>query len=113
MELLNFEKDGLKKISLEGMTTIDNEKVDKDGDILLGVDLTEYVGGEDFERASKINILQLKYSTRRQKPEWTAARLCQGKKNKHDLSSSDWPISLKDLLPLIPGMMYCKSLKSN
>lgn len=84
MELLNFEKDGLKKISLEGMTTIDNEKVDKDGDILLGVDLTEYFGGEDFERASKINISQLKYSTRRQKLEWTAARLCQGKKNTHD-----------------------------
>lgn len=84
MELLNFAKDGLKKISLEGMTTIDNEKVDKEGDILLGVDLTEYFGGEDFEQASKINISQLKYSTRRKDLEWTAARLCQGKKTQYD-----------------------------
>ncbi len=84
MDLLNFEKDGLKKISLEGMTTIDNEKVDADGDVMLGVDLTEYYGGEDFETANKINISQLKYSTRHPNLEWTAARVCRGKKKQYD-----------------------------
>jgi hypothetical protein len=82
LELLNFENDGLKALALEGLITPDLQYVDPDGDVCLGVDLTEYYSGENFEEASRVVVSQLKYSTRHPQLEWTAARLCAGKNGK-------------------------------
>jgi hypothetical protein len=51
---------------------------DVDPKLLLGVDLTEYFGGRDFESANQVVVSQLKYSHRNQNRSWTAARLTQG-----------------------------------
>jgi len=82
--LLNFNDDGLKKLSLEGMTSSDNAIVDQEGDVMLGVDLTEYYGGEDFNSAISVKVSQLKYSTRRKHLNWTVSRICQGKKKRYE-----------------------------
>jgi hypothetical protein len=78
--LLNFNKDGLKRISIEGLDYADKAIEDPDGDICLGVDLTEYYGGKDVKSAKRVIISQLKYSTRHPNLEWTASRVCAGRK---------------------------------
>lgn len=82
LELLNFESEGLKLITIEELSPMDVKKmpIDTDGDILLGVDLTEYYGGNDISTAKRVVVSQLKYSTRKPSLPWTAARICQGKK---------------------------------
>lgn len=80
LDLLNFKDDGLKAVTIEGLTKPDEKIIDNDGDALLGVDLTEYYGGEGFKDAAKIIVSQLKYSTRRPNLEWTTAKICTGKK---------------------------------
>jgi hypothetical protein len=79
LELLNSKEDGLKLIALEGLTSQENAFVDPDGDICLGVDLSEYYGANKFVDAQQLVISQLKYSTVHPSLEWTAARLCSGK----------------------------------
>ena len=81
LELLNISADGLKAISVEGLTKIDESRLTS-GDVLLGVDLKEYYGGRDFRSAKKVTISQLKYSTRNASKSWTPSQICSGKKHK-------------------------------
>lgn len=80
LDLLNFDEKGLKSIAIENLDSGDANDLDPDGDLLLGVDMTEYFGGIKLENSDKVVVSQLKYSTRHPDLEWTAARLCQGKK---------------------------------
>jgi hypothetical protein len=59
-------------VRLEGLTPTD--AADED-DRFLGVDLSEYYGGDDLLAASHVVVTQLKYSVRRPERPWTAARL--------------------------------------
>ena len=87
LNLLNFKKEGLKSLSIEGVASSESERIDKVGDKLLGVDLTEYYCGEDFESASYIIISQLKYSTRNPSKNFTLSDLTKLKNsNKPDSS---------------------------
>lgn len=81
LELLNFSKEGLKAVSIEGLTSADEKRMVNLADSLLGVDLTEYYGGESFSEAYKIIVSQLKYSTRHADRPWTTALICKGKKH--------------------------------
>jgi hypothetical protein len=83
IELINFNEDGLKALTLEGTVVNDATEIDPDGDRMLGVDLGEYFGGEDFESATKIVFSQLKYSTRHSTTPWSIASISQGKKSKY------------------------------
>ncbi|QXV63724.1 hypothetical protein INP83_11450 [Mucilaginibacter sp. 21P] len=80
LELFNFNQDGLKAITIEGAAPEDAKILDPDEDLLLGVDVGEYFGGEKFEDYNKLVFSQLKYSTRHPTMPWTIARICQGKK---------------------------------
>lgn len=80
LELLNFSDEGLKSIAVENLDPVDSTEIDQDGDILLGVDLTEYYGGENFASAKKVIVSQLKYSTRHSEMQWTASKVTTGKK---------------------------------
>lgn len=73
----------LKGIRLEGPPPNEAAEVDPTCKDLLGIDLAEYFGGTQFEDASMVIHSQLKYSTRRSKDAWTAARLAQGKRTSH------------------------------
>lgn len=78
--LLNFKLDGLKSITIEGIDKEDSNKIDPNTGALLGVDLTEYYSSSNLKHASKINICQLKYSTKHSSKEWTAFSISAGKK---------------------------------
>jgi hypothetical protein len=62
----------LRLVRLEGLTPADAAEED---DRFLGVDLSEYYGGEDLLAASRVVVTQLKYSVRHPERRWTAARL--------------------------------------
>ena len=64
-ELLSFDDNSLKLIYIEGIEKELAKIKDPTGEKLLGVDLTEYYGSEEFEKTSKVIISQLKYSTLR------------------------------------------------
>jgi hypothetical protein len=64
----------LRRVVLEGLTP---PEAIADPHELLGVDLSEYFGGESFEAASKVALSQLKYSSRNPTTAWTAARLAR------------------------------------
>lgn len=78
-DLLNFDEDGLKAITIEGVDQNTN-KLDPSGSKFLGVDITEYFGGDSFISAKKVVVTQLKYSTRRIAENWTISKLYSGKK---------------------------------
>ncbi len=80
-ELLSFEEEGLKTLYIEGIEKALGEKADPTGEKLLGVDLTEYYGDEEFEKATKIIVSQLKYSTLRANENYTFSKLYKGKKS--------------------------------
>ena len=80
LELLNFERDGLKKLTIEGPA---ESTIDSTGRSLLSIDLGEYYGGEDFGEATEVVFSQLKYSTRNDSLNYTLGRLCKGKKAGH------------------------------
>lgn len=82
LELLNFDNKGLKAITIEGIEKNLSVKIDPSGEKFLGIDLTEYFGGKDFESADSIVISQLKYSTRRASENFTFSKLYEGKKPK-------------------------------
>lgn len=65
-------RSGLSLIRLEGLTPADAQEGD---DRFLGVDLSEYYGGETVRDATRILVTQLKYSVRHPTRRWTAARL--------------------------------------
>ncbi|HRE76380.1 MAG TPA: ATP-binding protein [Flavobacterium sp.] len=80
LELLNFDNSSLKAITIEGFEKNLTRKIDPFGEKFLGIDLTEYFGGKDFESAESILISQLKYSTRRANENFTFSKLYEGKK---------------------------------
>jgi uncharacterized Zn-finger protein len=80
LELLNFEKLSLKAITIEGFEKNLSKKIDSSGEKFLGIDLTQYSGGNDFESAESIVISQLKYSTRRANENFSFSKLYEGKK---------------------------------
>ncbi|MFY7938636.1 MAG: ATP-binding protein [Flavobacterium sp.] len=80
-ELLNFNENGLKCITIEGVDAENANKLDPIGDKLLGVDIAEYYGDENFNDAKQVIISQLKYSTRRTHENWTFSKLYTGKKS--------------------------------
>lgn len=51
-------------------------------DYFLGVDLSEYYGGDKLQSATRVVPSQLKYSTRHPTRAWTASRLCADGTNK-------------------------------
>lgn len=81
LELLNFDDRGLKAITVEGFENNASKKIDPTGEMFLGIDLTEYYGGKDFENSHAIIISQLKYSTRRVDENYTYSKLYEGKKS--------------------------------
>lgn len=81
LELLNFSADGLKAVAIEGLTNADEQVMTGHGDVLLGVDLTEYYGSDSFKTADSVIVSQLKYSTRNPNLNWTTAAICKGKKH--------------------------------
>ena len=82
LELLNFDSEGLKAITIEDFEKNISKKIDPSGENFLGIDLTEFYGGNDFESAESIIISQLKYSTRRATENFTFFKLYEGKKSK-------------------------------
>ena len=81
LELLNFDNQGLKAITMEGIEMNLSNRIDPTGEKFLGIDLTEYFGGNDFESADSIVISQLKYSTRRASENFSYSKLYEGKKS--------------------------------
>ena len=79
-ELLSFDDNSLKLLYIEGIEKELAKKTDPTGEKLLGVDLTEYYGSEEFEKASKVVISQLKYSTLRANENYTFSKLYENKK---------------------------------
>jgi hypothetical protein len=81
MELLQLGRTKLMCIAIEGPETKEAERIDPTGSNLLGIDITEYFEGEDFQNATRIVFSQLKYSTRRASINYTLSKLClEGKK---------------------------------
>lgn len=78
--LLNFDDNGLKAISVEGINSKNARLIDPYNDKLLGVDVVEYYGGEDFERAKTVIVSQIKYSTSRAEVNLSFFDLYKGKK---------------------------------
>jgi len=81
LRLINFDAMGLKAIAIENLSNSDSSYLDTSGGMSLGVDLTEYYGGQNFANASKVVVSQLKYSTRTPDKNWTVARICTSRKN--------------------------------
>ena len=78
VQLLNPRSD-LQRVFMEGLSPVDVSANEIDDDFFLGVDLSEYYAGEKFETASRIELSQLKYSTRHPNKAWTTSRLCAAK----------------------------------
>jgi hypothetical protein len=72
VQLLN-PRSGLQRVFMEGVSQEDASEIDDD--LFLGVDLSEYYGGDKFETAGRVEVSQLKYSTRHPGKVWTASRL--------------------------------------
>lgn len=89
LDLLNFDEKGLKAVTIEGVEKNASQKLDPTGEKFLGIDLTEYYGGVDFETANLVVISQLKYSTRRANENYTYSKLYKGKESKRGLLSID------------------------
>ena len=63
----------LHRIVIEDVSPAD--KAGSSGRSFLAADITEYYGGEDFERATEVVLSQFKYSHRNPCRQWTAAEL--------------------------------------
>jgi hypothetical protein len=81
LDMINSDGSGLKLVTIEGPTNEESRVVDPTGGLLLGIDMTEYYGGNIYSEADKVVFSQLKYSTVRSDVAWTVAKLCQGKKS--------------------------------
>ncbi|WP_405199226.1 AAA family ATPase [Christiangramia sp. LLG6405-1] len=79
--LLNFDKRGLQAVTIEDIEKNASKKIDPSGEKFLGIDLTEYYGGANFENADLVVISQVKYSTRRADENFTYSKLYNGKKS--------------------------------
>ena len=80
LKLINFDPKGLKAVAIENLSQKDTSYLDTSRGMSLGVDITEYYGGNNFLDAEKIVVSQLKYSTRNSDTEWTPARICTSSK---------------------------------
>lgn len=67
------------RIELEGVASEDLAAGSAPGDRFVGVDLTEYEGGDDGATASRIVLTQVKYSPLHPERPWTLGRLAQGR----------------------------------
>ena len=72
IRLLSNE-DGLEAIAVEGLSASDEQGTR--GDVWDGVDCTLYFGGRTAAEASRIRIVQVKYSSADPNKRWTVARL--------------------------------------
>ncbi|MGA9768583.1 MAG: hypothetical protein WBV94_06060 [Blastocatellia bacterium] len=72
----------LRRVLVEKVSPSDELPPTSGEDYFLGVDLSEYYGGEDFQTAIHVVASQLKYSTRHPSRAWTASRLCAAGTNK-------------------------------
>ena len=82
LELLNFDDSGIKAIYIEDVELSESKQLDPTGKNLLGVDLSEYYGADNYIEAEKVVISQLKYSTLRRNKNYTLGELWLGKKSK-------------------------------
>ncbi|MGY0391694.1 AAA family ATPase [Bizionia sp. KMM 8389] len=82
LELLNFDDSGIKAINIENVELSESEQLDPTGKNLLGVDLSEYYGADNYIEAEKVIISQLKYSTLKINKNYTFGDLYRGKKSK-------------------------------
>lgn len=73
----------LTLVRVEGVSRAD-EVAAKNPDAFLGVDLTEYYGGDSLSEASRVVFSQLKYSQRHPDRPWTASRLCEKLQGKQE-----------------------------
>jgi hypothetical protein len=79
MDLL-YPGAGLRRVVLEGIAPTDAEG--ESADTYLGVDLTEYFGGDTLETADTLAIVQVKYSPKHPTHAWTLARLVEPARRK-------------------------------
>lgn len=77
MELLRPAA-GLRRVEVEGVAAGDAK--DTDPDAFLGVDLTEYYGGDSLNDAEAADIVQVKYSPKNPTKPWTLSRLTKRQK---------------------------------
>ena len=77
VQLLN-PRSGLHRVVMEGLPPTD---ADNDNSF-LGVDLSEYYGCDELKTAERVEVSQLKYSTRHPTQAWTTSRLCIAKNAK-------------------------------
>lgn len=84
LELLNTDDFALKAIAVEGVLPSEAKKLDPTGFLFLGVDITEYYGGENFQDANSVIFSQLKYSTRNVNANWTLSAISKANKSKKD-----------------------------
>ena len=87
LELLNVDAFGLKAVAIEGVISKESKKIDPTGSKLLGIDIAEYFGGENFLTAQSIIFSQLKYSTRNANSNWTIISISKANKKKGDAFS--------------------------
>lgn len=73
---------GLRRVVVQNVSSSGEPPQASDEDYFLGVDLSEYYGGEDFQTATRVVASQLKYSTRHPSRAWTASRLCAAGTNR-------------------------------
>lgn len=87
LELLNIDSFGLKAVTIEGINSKESRIIDPTGSKLLGIDIAEYFGGENFLTAQSIIFSQLKYSTRNANSNWTINSISKANKKKGDAFS--------------------------
>ncbi len=108
LELLR-PNNSLTAVAIEGVSPQEADIVDPSGDQLLGVDLSEYYGGQTFEEAKSVVYSQLKYSTRHSSANWTAARLAETTNRKRSNSVIKRLLSTKNELDILD---FCTDLPS-
>lgn len=72
----------LSQVVSEGVHPHDEIDLGSGPEAFLGVDISEYHGGNTVKQATRIVISQLKYSRKHPNIRWTAAKLCTDKKGK-------------------------------
>lgn len=81
---MNTDDSALKAITVEGVLPKEAKKLAPAGFLFLGVDITEYLGGENFQDASSVTFSQLKYSARNVNTNWTINAISKANKSKKD-----------------------------
>lgn len=80
LSILDHKTDNkLLAVSVEGANPNESQEIDPYGELLLGVDITEYFGAENYDSASKVIFSQLKYSTRQSNKKWSCSELTKKK----------------------------------